>query len=145
MHSLSGRSCVFDARADGFARSEASVSLTLLPLEARLTLQGSATRQDGKSASLSAPNGQAQRRLLQATLNDAGSRVLDVVEAAANGSPLGDPIEVGSVNAVLPSSMLLVANAKGSVAHSEPSSGISGLTLLGAKLLHAHCSARVCK
>ena len=115
MHSLSGRSCVFDARADGFARSEASVSLTLLPLEARLTLQGSATRQDGKSASLSAPNGQAQRRLLQATLNDAGSRVLDVVEAAANGSPLGDPIEVGSVNAVLPSSMLLVANAKGSI------------------------------
>ena len=34
MHSLQGRSCVFDVRADGFARSEACVTVTLQPDEA---------------------------------------------------------------------------------------------------------------
>ena len=142
IHSLKGRSYVFDTRADGFARSEASVSVALLPRAPDLTVHTSATYQDGKSVSLTAPNGQAQRLMLRAVLGGVSASEGLLVEAAANGSPLGDPIEVGALVSTLPSSMrALFANGKGSIAHSEPCSGHSGLALLGAKLRHAHGSA----
>jgi hypothetical protein len=140
IQSLIGRSFVFDARADGFARSEACVSVASLPQDAALTLQASATRQDGKSVSLTAPNGQAQRLMLRTALGSAGIDELVLFEAAANGSPLGDSIEVGALASTLPSTALL-GNGKGSIAHTEPSSGHSGLALLGAKLRCAHGSA----
>jgi 3-oxoacyl-(acyl-carrier-protein) synthase len=116
--------------------------VTVQPVEASFAIQGSATRQDGKSASLTAPSGQAQRVMLRAALGDAGIGAEDLLlfEAAANGSPLGDPIEVGAVASTLPSSLLL-ANGKGSIGHSEPSSGHSGLALLSEKLMGSQQSA----
>ena len=140
MHSITGRSYVFDARANGFARSEACISMALLPQHAALVLQATVTRQDGKGASLTAPNGLAQRLLLRAALADVAIGELAMMEAAANGSPLGDPIEIGAVTSVVPS-ILHVANGKGSMAHSEPSSGHSSLALLGGKLRAAQASA----
>lgn len=136
IHSLCGRSFVFDTRADGFARSEACVSVTLQEAHAPCTLEGSTTRQDGKSASLTAPSGHAQRMMLQTALRVAGTRADDLtaLEAAANGSPLGDPIEAGALASVVPSARLILSNGKGSLAHSEPSSGHTGLALLGVKL-----------
>ena len=58
---------------------------------------GSAVQQDGPSASLTAPNGSSQRRLLGAVVP---GRVRDnvqrntVLEAHGTGTALGDPIEV---------------------------------------------------
>ena len=70
MTSPTGRSHTFDGRADGFARGEgvSTLSMTGDGDEARLGLQGSAVRQDGRSASLTAPNGSAQQGLLRAAL-----------------------------------------------------------------------------
>ena len=141
MHSLNGRSCVFDQRADGFARSEACASMALLLQQTTISLQGSAARQDGKSASLTAPNGQAQRIMLRAAINNSGISHTVLVEAAANGSPLGDPVEVAALASVLSSSPIMISNAKGSIAHSEPSSGASGVATLGVKLLQQLGSA----
>ena len=77
--------------------------------------------------------------MLKAAFNNGASQ-LSLVEAAANGSPLGDPIEVGALASSVPSTVFL-ANGKGSIAHSEPSSGHSGLAMLGAKLQCSHGSA----
>ena len=68
-----------------------------------ISLAGSAVRQDGRSASLTAPNGQAQQGLLRAALADAAMPVDDSVclEAHGTGTALGDPIETGSFSAAL--------------------------------------------
>eukprot|EP00966_Prymnesium_polylepis_P069813 1623424-Prymnesium_polylepis.1 len=60
---------------------------------------GSAVRQDGRSASLTAPNGQAQQALLVAAWGDASipSDDLTLNEAHGTGTALGDPIEAGSL------------------------------------------------
>ena len=77
MTSTGGRSHTFDKRADGYARGEAFGSVTLLcgDENANCELLGSAVRQDGRSASLTAPNGQAQQRLLVDGMHDAGTSV----------------------------------------------------------------------
>lgn len=63
MTSLLGRCHSFDRRADGYARAEAC-SASVLHARGQLSsapqARGSAVRQDGRSASLTAPNGQAQ-------------------------------------------------------------------------------------
>eukprot|EP00966_Prymnesium_polylepis_P115802 2676907-Prymnesium_polylepis.1 len=67
MTSPNGRSHTFDARANGYARGEACGGVALLCETVKVTaamLHGSAVRQDGRSASLTAPSGQAQQSLL---------------------------------------------------------------------------------
>merc|ERR1711995_236267 len=64
MTSARGRSHTFDARADGYVRGEACGGVALSCGDGELGLLGSAVRQDGRSASLTAPNGQAQQWLL---------------------------------------------------------------------------------
>ena len=79
MTSPTGRSHSFDARADGYARGEACAAGVLSGEAGSVTgahdVCGSAVRSDGRSASLTAPNGQAQQGLLRAALADASTRV----------------------------------------------------------------------
>ena len=69
MLSIDGRCKTLDARANGYARSEGVGALIVqvldgeLPVSSCAALAGSAVRQDGRSASLTAPNGSAQRTL----------------------------------------------------------------------------------
>merc|ERR1711965_658498 len=102
--SRSGRCHTFDARADGFARSEAILAMVLQIEASRLThLTGQAVRSDGRSASFSAPNGRAQKEMLAAAVAKAGleTKGLHCYEAHGTGTSLGDPTEMGSVAAVL--------------------------------------------
>ena len=59
-------------------------------------------KKDGRSASLTAPNGQAQRGLLVAALADARATAdaLVLTEAHGTGTALGDPTEAGALAAV---------------------------------------------
>ena len=90
-----GKAFVFDSRASGFIRGEGCCTAVLraVAVTATVHLCGSAVRQDGRSASLTAPNGRAQLLLLSAVLMDAStaSEQVQQVEAAANGSALGIP------------------------------------------------------
>merc|ERR1712185_403169 len=99
MTSAIGRSHTFDVRADGYVRGEACGSVALRDGDGVLGLLGSAVRQDGRSASLTAPNGQAQQELLAAALQDANisTVALGLNEAHGTGTALGDPIETGSL------------------------------------------------
>ena len=68
MLSVDGRCKTWDKGANGYVRSEGVGSTVLRAVSdgtsGALALSGSAVRQDGRSASLTAPNGQAQRNLL---------------------------------------------------------------------------------
>ena len=110
-------------------------------------LAGSAVRQDGRSASLTAPNGKAQQMLHRATLADASASpsTLDLLELAANGSNLGDPIEAGAVSAALLAARaespgtppLALGGIKANVGHTESASGMVGLAKLLSSALRA--------
>ena len=143
--SPSGKAFVFDTRAEGFIRGEGCISAVLREAAAVSGLTGSAVRQDGRGASLTAPNGRAQQLLLGAVLSDASMMPaqLDCVEAAANGSPLGDSIEAGAIARalVLPrTNHLYVGSVKANIGHMEPASGAGGLAKLFCSL-HWMCTA----
>ena len=99
-------------------------------------------RQDGRRASLTAPNGSAQRGLLVAAMAVAGLEASAVggVEAHGTGTALGDPTEAGSLAAALcgrasgRASPLAVGAAKASIGHSEAASGQAGLQRLATAL-----------
>ena len=97
-----------------------------------MALCGSAVRQDGRSASLTAPNGSAQRLLMLGALEGAALAPQSIagVELHGTGTPLGDPTEVGALVGVFGparSASLAISAAKGNVGHSEPVSGLLGL------------------
>ena len=73
-----------------------------------VAIQASAVQQDGPSASLTAPNGASQRRLLKAVrAHLCTGELMIALEAHGTGTALGDPIEV--LVAVRPSSQYFSA------------------------------------
>ena len=95
MTSADGRCKFLDSRANGYVRSEGLGAALLEPKHAVASFQGSAVRSDGKSASLTAPNGEAQVGLLRAALLLGALSAEDVhtTECHGTGPALGDPIE----------------------------------------------------
>ena len=142
MLSVDGRCKTWDARANGYVRSEGVGCTVVAPGGEGVVLLGLAVRQDGRSASLTAPNGSAQRTLLGAALASAGVAAAGVarLEAHGTGTALGDPTEAGSLAATLcgrasgRASPLAVAAAKASIGHSEAASGQAGLQRLATAL-----------
>lgn len=66
-------------------------------------LAGSAYNQDGRSSSLTAPNGPAQTLLIRTALEAAGAlpSLVGFISVHGTGTPLGDPIEVNALRQVL--------------------------------------------
>ena len=93
MTSRRGRCHTFDNRADGYCRGEGCVAFVLSSaFGTYVSLTNSAVRQDGPSASLTAPNGSSQKRLIAAVQD--GDATVRALEAHGTGTALGDPIEV---------------------------------------------------
>lgn len=142
MTSATGRSHVFDSRADGYARAEACSCAVLRKAgeapQAGTRLLGSCVQQDGKSASLTTPNGPAEQSLLRNTYTRAAvpPSSVTLIEAAANGSLIGDPIEVSAVAAIESqrAAPLPIGGMKGNLGHAEPGSGLIGLLKLACTL-----------
>ncbi|KAK7237085.1 hypothetical protein SO694_00091056 [Aureococcus anophagefferens] len=85
-----GRCHAFDGRADGYCRAD-GLAAYLLGGDGPDDVSGVEARHDGGSASLAAPNGSSQRRLLRSV--DGATIAL---EAHGTGTALGDPVEVGA-------------------------------------------------
>ena len=105
---------------------------------AGLRIGGGAVRQDGRGASLTAPNGPAQQLLLRAAAHGSGVPPASCrwYESHGTGTRLGDPMEAGSFASVLggsrgdamPSGLpLLVGSLKATTAHTEGAAGLPGL------------------
>ncbi|CAE7807052.1 eryA [Symbiodinium sp. CCMP2456] len=106
MLSPRGRSHAFDASADGYGRGEGAGAVALCPLKAdggsaRAALRGTAVNQDGRSSTMTAPNGPSQTMVVATALAEAMLQHHQVrhFEAHGTGTPLGDPIEVGALQA----------------------------------------------
>uniref|UniRef100_A0A0G4G258 Carrier domain-containing protein n=1 Tax=Chromera velia CCMP2878 TaxID=1169474 RepID=A0A0G4G258_9ALVE len=145
MLSPDARCKTFDASANGYARGEGAGSIVLKKYAAAVSnndpiwavVRGSATNHDGKSMSLTAPNGPAQSAVLQKALQNAGLKPADVsyLEAHGTGTGLGDPIEIGAIKSVYQKdrtseSPLVVGALKTNIGHLEGGAGIAGLIKL---------------
>jgi len=137
MLSPEGRCKTLDAAADGYVRSEA---VRVIYVQAggsaagKFLLHSTAVNQDGRSSSLTAPNGPAQQAVMRAALRDAGLRGEDMgaLQLHGTGTALGDPIEMGAIYAVQLRSRERVSppsisSIKSFVGHAEACAGLSGL------------------
>ena len=107
-----GRCKTFDAAADGYVRSEGCGIVVLKRLSDAIAdgdrvlavVRGSAVNQDGRSGGLTAPNGPSQERVDRRRPGQRRGRAerrSSYVETHGTGTPLGDPIEVRALGAVL--------------------------------------------
>ena len=151
MMSSSHRCRTFDAAADGYVRGEGAAVVVLKRLSKAVrdgdsiyaVIRGSAVNQDGKSNGLTAPNGPAQQTVIRAALRaaDVEPAQIGYVEAHGTGTPLGDPIEMNALMAVLgegrsPSARCAVASLKTNIGHLEAAAGIAGLIKAALVLQH---------
>jgi acyl transferase domain-containing protein/acyl carrier protein/SAM-dependent methyltransferase len=146
-----GRCKTFDARADGYVRGEGCGIVVLKRLSDAerdrdpivAVIRGSAVNQDGRSQGLTAPNAPAQEALIRRALATAGVRGDEIgyVEAHGTGTPLGDPIEVNALGAVLGSDRasdrpLVVGSVKTNIGHLESAAGIAAVIKVALVLEH---------
>ncbi|MCG8673433.1 MAG: SDR family NAD(P)-dependent oxidoreductase [Pseudomonadales bacterium] len=151
MLSKDGRCKTFDANADGYVRGEGVGMLALKRLSDALAegdhifavIKGSAINQDGRSSSLTAPNGPSQEAVIQAALANAGLSYNDVdwVEAHGTATPLGDPIEVQSLESVYckdrsSENPLILSSVKTNIGHLESAAGVSSVIKAALSLHH---------
>jgi 3-oxoacyl-(acyl-carrier-protein) synthase/acyl carrier protein len=148
-----GRCKTFDARADGYVRGEGCGMVVLKRLSDAerhgdpilAVLMGSAVNQDGRSNGLTAPNGRAQQAVIRSALVDAGLKAADIdyIEAHGTGTPLGDPIEIASLRAVLDAHIsgsegrsVQLGSVKTNIGHLEAAAGIAGVIKVILALQH---------
>jgi len=151
MLSFGGRSFTFNGSADGYGRGEGSASMVIRRAEYDVhdpstyaLLAGSHTNSDGRSASLTAPNGPAQQRLLRAVLTETQLQPveIDVYEAHGTGTSLGDPIEVGAVRKVLNQRAhpCMISCSKTNLGHLEGGAGMSAFCKCIMAVMHNECA-----
>jgi acyl transferase domain-containing protein/acyl carrier protein/SAM-dependent methyltransferase len=136
-----GRCKAFDARADGYVRSEGCGIVVLKRLSDAVAagdhvlavIRGSAVNQDGRSGGLTVPNGPSQASVIRRALNAAGvaPEQVSYVEAHGTGTSLGDPIEVQALRDVFGErdgdNPLWVGSVKSNVGHLESAAGAASL------------------
>lgn len=148
MATAEGRCFTFNATADGYLRGEGSSAILIqnsssLQINADddrdAILRATQAGQDGKSATLTAPNGQAQLEMLQRAIREAGVTYHEctVWECHGTGTALGDPIEMGAVSKAVSGKRarqeereipLLTSSSKANFGHHEGGAGMAALT-----------------
>ena len=146
-----GHCKTFDARADGYVRSEGAGVVVLKPLSRALAhgdpiyavIRGSASNNDGHCELFMAPSVKGQQAGLQQAYHDAGVDPLCVyyVEAHGTGTSVGDPVEIKALGRVLCEGRpaehpLIVGSVKTNIGHTEGAAGLAGLIKVALCLKH---------
>jgi acyl transferase domain-containing protein/aryl carrier-like protein len=142
MLSADGRCKSFDARADGYVRSEGCGVILIKRLSDAIRdgdhvhalIRGTATNQDGRTSALTVPSAEAQESVMRRALATAGIDPSDLsyFEAHGTGTPIGDPTEVRAIASVLgpkrtPEHRCLLGSLKANIGHLETASGIASV------------------
>lgn len=159
MLSPTGRSRMFDASADGYARGEGVVTVVLKRLSDAIrdgdaiecVVREAGINQDGKTNGITMPSSQAQARLIRQVYSSAG---LDSREPAdrcqyfechGTGTPAGDPLEARAIRDAFfgdeaapqdEDRLLHVGSIKTVLGHTEATAGLAGLLKASLALRH---------
>ena len=137
MLSPTGRCHAFDEAADGFVRSEGCVVVMLKRLPDALrdgdpilaVVRGTATNSDGHTRNIATPSLDAQVAACRAALaaGDVDPDTIGAIEAHGTGTPVGDPIEFGSLATTYGATgTVLLGSAKSNFGHMEAAAGALG-------------------
>ncbi|WP_193173346.1 SDR family NAD(P)-dependent oxidoreductase [Nisaea nitritireducens] len=136
---------------DGYLPAEAVGAVLLKPLaqacedndEIFGVIRASAINHNGHTASQAVPNPKAQRALIEDNFQSANidPRTVGYVEAAANGSALGDAMEVSALSGAFREftddrDFCVLGSVKSNIGHPEAASGIAQLTKVVMQLRH---------
>lgn len=152
IESSDGATRTFDTAADGSGYGEGVVVLLIKPLDKAVRdgdyihgiIKGSAVNHDGRSLRLTAPNPEAQEKVLLAAWADAGinPEKLSYIECHGTGTKLGDPIEIDSLTRAFShytdkKQFCAIGSVKTNLGHLLDCSGITGLAKAILSLEHA--------
>jgi acyl transferase domain-containing protein/enoyl-[acyl-carrier-protein] reductase (NADH)/aryl carrier-like protein len=144
----------FDSRSfaegDGYLPAEAvgAVLLKRLPRavadqdDILAVVKATATNHSGHGNGYAIPNPRSQAELIQGVIEKAGieAQTISYVEAAANGSSLGDAIEMRALEQAFSSTTgrtkCAIGSVKSNIGHAEAASGISQLTKVILQMRH---------
>ncbi|OLN97460.1 Lovastatin nonaketide synthase 1 [Colletotrichum chlorophyti] len=150
MLSPTGRSRMWDAAADGYARGEGIASIVLKTLSQALrdgdniecVIRETGVNQDGRTTGITMPSHSAQQALIRETYAKAGLDLAKLgdrpqfFEAHGTGTPAGDPQEAEAIATaffgegaagIAETPNLFVGSLKTVIGHTEGTAGIAGL------------------
>ncbi|OTA53005.1 beta-ketoacyl synthase domain-containing protein [Hypoxylon sp. EC38] len=156
LHMLSptGKSRMWDASADGYARGEGVVALLLKPLSRAFAdgdqimaiIRETGVNSDGRTKGITLPNPEAQTLLIKETYRKTGLNSMSpedqcqYFEAHGTGTPAGDPREAQAIyeaffgrstdpspTSIANDKRLLVGSLKTIIGHTEGAAGLAGL------------------
>lgn len=139
--SRSGQTAPFDSAADGYSRSEGCGIVVLKRLSDAIldndrilgTIRAIEVNQSYENKSITRTHAPTQAALIRRLLSNAGvlPEQLDVVEAHAAGTRLGDASEVEALRSVFSEAArqdpLYISSVKASIGHLEAASGVASL------------------
>ncbi|KAK1594656.1 AMP-binding enzyme [Colletotrichum navitas] len=147
MLSPTGKSRMWDAEADGYARGEGVAAIVLKRLSDAVAdgdfieciVRETGVGQDGHTNGITTPGAESQASLIRRVYAKAG---LDVIkdgcqyfEAHGTGTPAGDPVEAEAIHSVFTDSSgnnvrtapIYVGSVKTVIGHTEGTAGLAGL------------------
>ncbi|KAJ5624593.1 hypothetical protein N7510_000902 [Penicillium lagena] len=146
MLSPTGRSRMWDADADGYARGDGVAAVVLKTLSQALAdgdhveciIRETGANQDGRTKGITMPSGVAQTAMIRDTYARAGLDPLNPLErcqyfeAHGTGTPAGDPQEASALDTSFfdstdRSDTLYVGSVKTVIGHTEGTAGLAGV------------------
>ena len=140
--SSDGRAKAFDDYSNGTGLGEASVAIIVKQLYKAIedndsiyaVIKGGAFNQDGSSVGITAPNMDAQEKMIEAAWKDADidPATISYIETHGTGTNLGDPIEINAIKNAFEKytskkQFCAVASVKTNIGHTNAAAGIVGL------------------
>jgi polyketide synthase-associated protein len=154
MLSKKGRCFTYNDSADGFMRGEGLSCCYLqwcTDADSRerswACVAGSFVNQDGRSASLTAPHGPSQTKMIKTSLKMSGlvPNEVNIGECHGTGTALGDPIEVGAIQSAIGKRTIpyYLTSAKSIHGHLEAGAGLLGFSKCLMMIRAAACPGNV--
>ncbi|MCS1417593.1 MAG: Polyketide synthase PksL [Verrucomicrobia subdivision 3 bacterium] len=147
----SGKASRSFGEGDGYLPAEGVGAVLLKPLAQAIkdddailaVIRSGATNHTGRTHGFRVPDTNSQVRLIRRNLQKSGvdPRTISYVESAANGSSLGDAIELAALKKAFEAytsekQFCAIGSVKSNIGHAEAASGISQLTKVVLQLQH---------